>query len=385
MTFSKNASRGTWEDAGEKRVENFYAVTALAWKSDGSKLSVGNLTGVVDTYDACVRRRTYKNQFECTHASAPVVVDKRLSTNRRVAMRAKDGSEVRDVRVRNDRYVVANTAGGSLLVGDLDACKMSEVAWNFTGRETFDFDVEKACVVRNAGEISVVEYGVDEVIGTVRTPHAAQHLVSVLVRDRRGRDRRGAARAERARKRPRGSIRDGVRHPDRVRVSPRGARDAIDRSTPALTLRPLFSAKALCCSRWRRMKFNRRRAPETHRRVAEARATTGATAAAETVRAAMITGFVCDQRWPAGSHPGCFWFIAGIRRAMECCVRIGPTVAGYLLPNVRRVSLRKKREKTGSNNFFHLFSVYTCSLNTHARSSSTPTADARRGKRNLYT
>ena len=77
----------------------------------------------------------------------------------------------------------------------------------------------------------------------------------------------------------------------------------------------------------------------------------------------MITGFVCDQRWLAGSHPGCFWFIAGIRRAIECCVRIGPTVAGYLLPNVRRVSLRKKREKTGSNNFFHLFSVYTCSLN----------------------
>lgn len=119
--------------------------------------------------------------------------------------------------------------------------------------------------------------------------------------DRRGRDRRGAARAERARKRPRGSIPDGVRHPDRVRVSPRGARDAIDRSTPALTLRPLFSAKALCCSRWRRMKFNRRRAPETHRRVAEARATTGATAAAETVRAAIITGVVCDQRCATGA------------------------------------------------------------------------------------
>ena len=119
--------------------------------------------------------------------------------------------------------------------------------------------------------------------------------------DRRGRDRRGAARAERARKRPRGSIRDGDRRPDRVRVSPRGARDAIERSTPALTLRPLFSAKALCCSRWRTEKFNRRRAPETHRRVAEARATTGATAAAETVRAAIITGVVCDQRCASGA------------------------------------------------------------------------------------
>ena len=85
--------------------------------------------------------------------------------------------------------------------------------------------------------------------------------------------------------------------------------------------------------------------PDTRRRVAEARATTGATAAAETVRAAMITGFVCDQRWLAGSHPGCFWFIAGIWTAIECCVRIGPTVAGYLLPNVRRVSLEKNTKK----------------------------------------
>lgn len=42
------------------QVDNFYAVSALAWKPDGSKLVVGGLTGAVDVYDACVRRHRYK-------------------------------------------------------------------------------------------------------------------------------------------------------------------------------------------------------------------------------------------------------------------------------------------------------------------------------------
>lgn len=38
------------------QIENFYTVTSLAWKPDGSKLIVGSLTGAVDMYDACVKR-----------------------------------------------------------------------------------------------------------------------------------------------------------------------------------------------------------------------------------------------------------------------------------------------------------------------------------------
>ena len=43
-----------------KQVDNFYNVTTLAWKPDGSKLCVGGMTGTVDIYDACVRRHKYK-------------------------------------------------------------------------------------------------------------------------------------------------------------------------------------------------------------------------------------------------------------------------------------------------------------------------------------
>ena len=45
---------------GMKQVDNFYNVTSLSWKPDGSKLCVGSMTGTVDMYDACVKRHKYK-------------------------------------------------------------------------------------------------------------------------------------------------------------------------------------------------------------------------------------------------------------------------------------------------------------------------------------
>jgi hypothetical protein len=38
------------------QVDNYYTITSAAWKPDGSKLSLGTLTGAVDLYDACVKR-----------------------------------------------------------------------------------------------------------------------------------------------------------------------------------------------------------------------------------------------------------------------------------------------------------------------------------------
>ena len=35
-----------------KNIENYYTVTALNWKSDGSKLITGSLCGAVDVYNA---------------------------------------------------------------------------------------------------------------------------------------------------------------------------------------------------------------------------------------------------------------------------------------------------------------------------------------------
>lgn len=62
------------------QVENLYSVTALDFKPDGSCLAVGNLSGGVDLFDACLRRHRYKGAFEFTYVSKSQVLVKRLSS-----------------------------------------------------------------------------------------------------------------------------------------------------------------------------------------------------------------------------------------------------------------------------------------------------------------
>jgi len=58
--YAYDQNLGDWEQAEVKEVENMYNVTALAWKADGSRLSLGALCGVFDIYDACIRRYSTK-------------------------------------------------------------------------------------------------------------------------------------------------------------------------------------------------------------------------------------------------------------------------------------------------------------------------------------
>ncbi len=55
-----------------KHVDNFYTVTSLSWRPDGSKLTVGGLTGTVDVYDACVRVSDAYPQHAC-HQLLPFI------------------------------------------------------------------------------------------------------------------------------------------------------------------------------------------------------------------------------------------------------------------------------------------------------------------------
>ena len=62
------------------QVDHLYTVTALDWKPDGSRLTLGNLCGSVDLFDACLRRHRYKGSFEFTYVSSSQVIVKRLSS-----------------------------------------------------------------------------------------------------------------------------------------------------------------------------------------------------------------------------------------------------------------------------------------------------------------
>lgn len=93
---------GSWQDAGAKQIDNLYTITALAWKCDGSRLTVGSLCGAVDMYDACIRRVRYKSKFEFTYVSTSTVIVKRLSSGARIVLKSHFGYEVRTAILRRN-------------------------------------------------------------------------------------------------------------------------------------------------------------------------------------------------------------------------------------------------------------------------------------------
>jgi len=181
--YSRNKDTMGWEEKSTCRVENMYSVTALSWKSDGDKLAVGTVCGVVDLYDICVKRALYKGGFELTYVSHSQVIVRHVDTNMRIVCRSQFGFEILKVNIYKNRFVVASTAD-TLLLGDMETLKLSEVQWHGNGTEKFIFDNPAACIVYYAGEVSVVEYGVNEVLGSVRTSHTNSHVLSLRINER---------------------------------------------------------------------------------------------------------------------------------------------------------------------------------------------------------
>eukprot|EP00906_Rhabdomonas_costata_P032028 RCo045161 len=177
-TFNFNMRQGKWEEGGVRECKNLYSVNALSWKPDGSRLVVASLCGSVDLFDACIRRYRCKNEFEFTYVSPSQVIVRRLSNGTRIALKSQYGNEITKVRVYQDKYLVGHTES-TLLMGDMVSGKLSEVPWNSTGQERFLFDNPQVGMFHYAGELALVEYGHNEVLGSCRTEYVSPHLLSV--------------------------------------------------------------------------------------------------------------------------------------------------------------------------------------------------------------
>ncbi|KAJ3038900.1 hypothetical protein HDV00_012822 [Rhizophlyctis rosea] len=182
--YNFSAARGMWEEAPVKTIEKFYTVTALSWKPDGSRLVAGNTAGTVELFDCCLRRSRYKGKFEFTYVSPSQVIVKRLSTGSRIVLKSHYGYEIQKVNIFQDQFLIANTPD-TLLMGDLATCKLSEIPWQGSGNEKFFFENPQVCMVFNAGELSLVEYGVNEILGSCRTEFMNPHLISVRLNERK--------------------------------------------------------------------------------------------------------------------------------------------------------------------------------------------------------
>ncbi|XP_067032279.1 intraflagellar transport protein 172 homolog isoform X2 [Acropora muricata] len=186
--FNWSPRKGSWDESKLKEIPYLYTITAMAWKRDGSRLVAGTLCGGVELFDCCLRRSVYKNKFEMTYVGLSQVIVKNLSSGTRVVLKSHYGYEIDKVSIMGkDRYLVSYTTD-TLLVGDLSHNKLSEVPWQGTGgNEKFFFENENVCMVFNAGELSLIEYGINEILGTVRTEFMNPHLISVRLNERKQR------------------------------------------------------------------------------------------------------------------------------------------------------------------------------------------------------
>ncbi|KAK2889898.1 intraflagellar transport protein 172 homolog isoform X2 [Channa argus] len=186
--FNWAPRKGVWDEAKPKEILNLYNITSLAWKKDGSRLCAGTLCGGVELFDCCLRRVNYKKKFEMTYVSLSQVIVRNLSTGTRVVLKSYYGYEIEGVKIMGkDRYLVAHTSD-TLLLGDLLTNKLSEVPWPSSGgNEKFFFENETVGMIFNAGELSLVEYSNNEILGSVRTEFMNPHLISVRLNERKQR------------------------------------------------------------------------------------------------------------------------------------------------------------------------------------------------------
>ncbi|XP_012058709.1 PREDICTED: intraflagellar transport protein 172 homolog [Atta cephalotes] len=186
--FDWSPRRSIWEETNVRDLPNFYTITALSWRRDGSKLIVGGLCGSVEQFETILRRTVVRGSHEVAYVGPNQVVIRPLSdsSQRPIVIRSQTGLEIEDVRVlgRRDNNVVARTAH-TLLIGDIELGLISEIPWeDRSGSEKFFFEYPVVCLIFCSGELTIVEYGQNEALGSVRTEAVNPHVVSVRVNER---------------------------------------------------------------------------------------------------------------------------------------------------------------------------------------------------------
>jgi len=180
LVYAWHPKNGEWNEVVRREVPNLYTVTALGWRADGSRLIVGSLCGGVDMFDVCIRRSRYRGTHEFTYVSLSQVIVKSLSTGARIVLKSNVGFEIRKINIFQERFLVAHTPE-SILLGDLTTCRLSEIPWVSSGSEKFHFDNPHVCMIFKQGELSLIEYGCNEVLACARTEHMSPHLISVRI------------------------------------------------------------------------------------------------------------------------------------------------------------------------------------------------------------
>lgn len=139
------------------------------------------MCGGVFSVDCCLRRGMLKSRFETTYVAPSHVILRDVTNDTRTNVISNKGLAIDELKIMGkDRYVIGYTSS-SIIIADTESQRFSELEWQSGGHEKFYFDFNNCCLIINAGEVTVVEYGVDGSLGWVRTELTSPHLLSVQV------------------------------------------------------------------------------------------------------------------------------------------------------------------------------------------------------------
>lgn len=122
----------------------------------------------------------YQGKYDLNYLSTSQVVIKNLSNGQRVLLKSKQDQDIEKINIYKDQFVIAITPE-TLIVADMSSNRLSEVPWLGGGHEKFNFDYPNICIVFNAGELSLIEYGNHQIIGSCRTEYMSSHLISIRI------------------------------------------------------------------------------------------------------------------------------------------------------------------------------------------------------------
>lgn len=179
MIYTHNEQANQWEESCHKYIENYYSITALTWKAEFSCLVIGSLCGSLDVYEPCLKKSVYDNKYEITHLSNSQIILKKIENNKKMTIKTKLNSEIIKMNIYDD-YVVLRTKETLILV-DSNKQKYSEIEWQTTDKEFFNFDNPNLCLIQNISELAIIEFGNNEISGFCRSEYINNKTISARI------------------------------------------------------------------------------------------------------------------------------------------------------------------------------------------------------------
>ena len=175
--YGYNNKQNKWEESCVVEIQNYFSFTALCWKQDFGILLTGSLCGSLDMFESCLKKNIINDKYEITYISLQQITVKDIEKERRINIKTNLAPEILKVEIKNNNFLVINT-DNSLIVGDLTTQKYSEVPWNNSDSCRFDFNNLNTCLVYVNQEVTVIEFGNNEIIGYFRTEYCHPNLIS---------------------------------------------------------------------------------------------------------------------------------------------------------------------------------------------------------------